>query len=946
MTRAQEGPDLEGFTKRGSWVVPAHRWIPKWYASKPINLQEAYRTHDFGNELTFPSRPTVTLTFKPADPIPTIVLVDIHPSSSQTSTGVAIENLWRTHCGGFILAEGHLLGEGEWCTIVSGVVLSLASHRPTAYPLSESVEQRSIEFHSAADALLINFGTLQSPLHVVLYPGIGTLELDTAWNRCLKAAQDAEQLWRKMPAPSQVLINRFVTTTLDCTRWDVAASRARARQIFEDLLPWSDKPVSQQFGTKFFSRAKGDRCKTLRDANWHWATFDKLGDPRAAQWRASIVCSDAVYKHRIGRPAPVENVAHGLTMYALALLENGQTWSSAARRHMIYLVRNWVSLPPAPHSLSLPVSAEQSRGLAEVLRLAPWVAFLFETQLPGFRLSLTARQAMLASALAGATARMTEGGALIDDDRRVANWIDWVDADDITIPPESRNGALRACAVAGRDWGDFDQRLRVLPAEVRDSVVAALAPWRSMQFASADDVRLRIDPAQGFGTMANLAVNSMLSFSLGEQESLVLGPFRAVDPQDLSGLLDLPIPAQDALSLRIGDKVTRLRIPVTAEIERGFDTLTAQVDKRLFQGRMGELERIRDVMTRRGIHTPIVIFGNRRAGKTSLAVHALRAGVDDGVLATFVELDVIDGVGAHGSGAGAYPSKLARRLKTLVTRSAAQVNIPLDLPEDDPIELLDELNSQWPLDSPPMGILLDELDSLFYSEPGSTLYTVCERLGNLRHENLVLIATVQRNSGSYIALKEWLPLPCGAKLSTEDAVAYFTDVLSDGMVGVPGRPCIGFSALTNVVLARLGLHPYFWGRLYHQLEFESSATRHVIHAHTAVSAAVDEILANDMFFGSLMAGEDGLSFAEARRKDVFTSEELRLLAEFSVRPAHDPTVNIAIVERLAFGKEALSSLQEREMAVVHGDTVRLTPPLLQEWLVCHALEMSTHRTDT
>lgn len=391
-----------------------------------------------------------------------------------------------------------------------------------------------------------------------------------------------------------------------------------------------------------------------------------------------------------------------------------------------------------------------------------------------------------------------------------------------------------------------------------------------------------------------------------------------------------------AVSLVAGDSRKGLSLKKRSFESSGSMCDSEWVNPDLFRGRQHQLVRLSGIM-RAGVttHPPIAIFGPRRAGKTTLAVHACRRGTSSGALSDFVVIDMFSDV--DGTRPLGYPERWADVMDRRISSKIDSFNA---IPGSDPIDVLRQIDDH--LDGKPMlGIVLDEFDTLLSADPDSELRWLVTRLGKLRWKNLAVIATVQRFHRSSSELETWEFVECREDLTWRDGLTYFCPPLRDcenkgGKVASLEAPVVLPRTFADVVADRVGYRPYFWGRVRAQLENWFVAEEgYAVIDRGLIDEVLDNIVTADPFLALPLQSTAGMRIAECRRRDLFSDGERRILAHF----ARSGRKGMPAEEAVSIGRaESVSELIDRGYMRIDGKQLCLAIPIFGEFLVRHAEE--------
>ncbi|GAA2778243.1 ATP-binding protein [Crossiella cryophila] len=388
-------------------------------------------------------------------------------------------------------------------------------------------------------------------------------------------------------------------------------------------------------------------------------------------------------------------------------------------------------------------------------------------------------------------------------------------------------------------------------------------------------------------------------------------------------------------ALTVGEQTREIALPERTRLGPSSTPGSVWVHDNLFRGRADQLVRLTGAMRPdRRPRTPIAIFGPRRAGKTTLAMHACRRGLATGLLTGFIPIDMF--VDVDGTRPDGYEQRLAA---LLANRFSEQTGLAPGTDQHDLIAVLTEADRAL-AGRGTVAVVLDEFDTLLSAAEGSTLHRLALRLGGLRWQNLALIATVQRFHRDAADLSTWEFVECPADLSWPDCVTYFCPQLADpvrwqGDPPLLDAPVVLPRDVRDVVVARLGLRPYFWGRLRSQLEnYLAAENGYAVTKRDLVDHIIDTMVEADPFLCLPAQDTEGVSLAECRRRDLYSGPEKRVLAHFARNGAKGmPETEAAELG----GPQALLDLLDRAHLRREANQYRLAVPLFGEYLVRHSL---------
>lgn len=471
----------------------------------------------------------------------------------------------------------------------------------------------------------------------------------------------------------------------------------------------------------------------------------------------------------------------------------------------------------------------------------------------------------------------------------------------------------------------------VLADEVRARIAAAIAHQASPEWVLA----LRVDDEESARVMVvNLSTQHGLDMRLDDGPRR-LPPF-APEQHGAFGYCSAPTPITPTTELEIGDARISLRAPRVALAE-GTDVTLAALPPDLFRGREEQLTRLRRAIGGSGPRAGSLIFGTRRAGKSTLAYQAGQ----DPRLRGFLWIDMSN---APESARTSYPAWNQAICRELTRKARRRLGIHLDNESNDFIELLADLDEQ--LDGgAPVVVILDELDMLLLPGQGSEGRRAAGRLGNLAWDNLVVIGTVQRFHRCVHEFKNWSSIECPADLSWADGVTYFLGPLADRTAG-PRVEWLRRAGVTpedfaNEVVPLLGLRPYFWARLRDNLEGHIGGDRISRLVNTTdLRMHLRRLLTEDPHLNHVIDRGTGLDADERRRRDLFSDDERRILLRFATMSTKKSGLDVS--DACAIGGEpAMKELVDRAYLSYfdNGTKLRVAVPIYHRFLRAHAMDL-------
>lgn len=686
----------------------------------------------------------------------------------------------------------------------------------------------------------------------------------------------------------------------------------------------------------------------------------------ALRWLSLIVAEMEVEALGSGKDVQPEVFAAALTGFLRACAMESPTASHEDRARVVNLVFEWISgrqIRPYPVRDSIDmgtVSAAMDQRLRALAKEAPWVALLRERLHHGFDWKVEVDEIAFIEALAigrphpppsnravAATSKgaRREPAATSDLARRaMRDHFDLV-SDGQAIHPAGREAWPAAVGRATEILyfrpveAARDLVLSGAPSAIVDAGSEVAARLAARQAGTLDDLLVLVDRPDQAARMGIVAINTSetarLPFSIATDIENWIGP-RAIGTPDVTDYVLGPVfvPAEDSSTVRVGSESLTIASRLRGSINVSQAT-TEWLTPQLFRGRNRELARLLTPMAMpSGPRIPSAIYGTRRAGKTTLAIHACRTGLDSELLGGWFKLDMST---VHRAGASDEAGYLAQVSAELAQQASAALGIGNLRPQDDPIAVLRELDQEVGSNGRPVGIVLDEFDFLLSRSPQSMLQVLASRLGAMHWENLVVIATVQRFYQRASELKNWSLIQCPPDLSWEAGVTYFCEYLDlerlSGSPIVPVQsPVVTPAIFRERVASRVGYRPYFWGQLRARLEgaLVVDRERSAFPDGLLVSQTIDQVVVEDTYLALPIQPTPGLSPSECRRRDLFSEDEKRVLACLVFEDGGSVSL-----ERAAQvgGSEAVQELLERAYLVESADeTLTTAIPIFLEAL--------------
>jgi hypothetical protein len=410
-------------------------------------------------------------------------------------------------------------------------------------------------------------------------------------------------------------------------------------------------------------------------------------------------------------------------------------------------------------------------------------------------------------------------------------------------------------------------------------------------------------------------------------DAVRLPPF-AVEQPGAFGYCHGPAAVPPETTVEVGDRVVPLDVP-RVPLDTGTNVTLPALPADLFRGRDEQLARLRRVIGGSGPRAGSLVFGTRRAGKSTLAYQAAQ----DPRLRGHLWIDLSNTPSSVRDFTG-WNHAICRTLARLARR---RLGVTLE-GTDDLVDALMDLDDS--LDGgPPVAVVLDELDVLLLPEQGSDGRRAAGRLGNVHWHNLVLIGTVQRFHRSVHEFKTWQSIECPADLSWADGVTYFLGPLADRSAGPRvewlRRAGVTPQQFAAEIVPRIGLRPYFWARLRDTLEghvYDDRAGSRLVDTE-ALRRYLRTLVVEDPHLNAVLDDGTELDPPERRRRDLFGAGERRILARFAVMPETGQQLRVSEAVS-AGGEEALGELIDREYLCYSRDRTHVVTavPIYHEFL--------------
>ncbi|CAA0094432.1 Uncharacterised protein [Mycolicibacterium vanbaalenii] len=810
---------------------------------------------------------------------------------------------------------------------------------------------QTYSLESCVDSVVHALGTLawSDGQRMLITPQVKTLvpdsvSLDEAVSRAFKISQSL------LTAPA-----------------DDADARMEAVQLIQQLLmdPWdvADRPL-------WFARTYQPDFEAMIQMRQGKTAAAIL----AAEYLISCACHASAERHvdDYELESEARRFADAMTCYLRAHAGANAINAPGVTSRICNLIFEWVTqqaVRPYQSRLGLDGRKLTPKALDRLdllVRFAPWLEYYVEVRPKGRLLKIALSNGDLVTTLALVRPRNTyvrvSGRPGVKENSR-RNFVDvnlavmtaryvlpreLVDA--IETTPQLMNDLARACEKLYFNPVEARRAVQVLtPVPEIAEVVDQYATLAEADRASINEITVLMDYPPNLPPRL-VAVNT----SPSSRALVELGGFTAelseftLDIERATKFTTSPVWLNDlekeaaSVSVVVGE--SRKHVPLEKRSSEAGGSMcdSEWIDPDLFRGRRDQLIRLSGIM-RAGIDVrpPIAIFGPRRAGKTTLAVHACRRATSSGALSDFVVIDMFSDVD------GTRPDGYTERWAAVMAERISVKNCSLgEFSALDPIDVLRHIDDH--LDGKLFGIVLDEFDTLLSAEPDSELRRLATRLGKLRWKNLAVIATVQRFHRSSSDLETWEFVECREDLTWRDGLTYFCPPLHDcensgGTVVPLEAPVVLPKVFTDAVAERVGYRPYFWGRLRAQLENWFVAEEgYAVVDRDLINDVLDNIVTADPFLALPLQSTVGMRIAECRRRDLFSDGERRILAHFANRGRK----GMPVEEAVAIGRtDAVSELTDRGYMRLEGKQLCLAIPIFGEFLLRHAGDFDLEADD-
>ena len=460
----------------------------------------------------------------------------------------------------------------------------------------------------------------------------------------------------------------------------------------------------------------------------------------------------------------------------------------------------------------------------------------------------------------------------------------------------------------------------VLPPPLAEAVGARLAVEQRHEAQREDLLAIRVDDATSPRVLAvNLSPSHPLSLRVGGH-SLRLQP-NAVSQPKAADYFSQPLRVRPADVVEVGDWRLPIDEPMPELTESGDITLST-IPPELFRGREQQLAVLRHGLGGRGPYAGRLIFGPRRAGKSTLMEYA---GLDPRLRGK-VSIDIGNRLPSVRDFA-AWSDDVSAALVRAVGQELPGVTLE---PGANFIETIQNLDDAL-AGGKPVALCLDEFDTLLLPEQQAAGRRAAANLGNRAFHNLLVMGTVQRFHRSLHEFKVWVPVECPADLSWADGVTYFLGPLADRRPRDRAewltRPGVTPDLFATEIEPRIGLRPYFWGKLRSGIEsvFGAEPDRSRLVDAELLRRELARLLTHDQYLRQVTDSPAELSYLnpeELLSRDLFSVAEQTVLTLFARLPKGQFTVT-AEAARAAGGQGAIDELIDRAYLTYHAAETRL-----------------------
>ena len=572
--------------------------------------------------------------------------------------------------------------------------------------------------------------------------------------------------------------------------------------------------------------------------------------------------------------------ADALTTYVAERNRLVELTTDDLRATVVALVVRWLGKQPHPARATVitsgMVAGHAREEWARLLTAAPWLLWFLELDPPRQnRRSLTPQE--LADVLALVRPRQDPRRAFGRSDQPAFPGRWW----NLYLLPAARNlrdetltalATALETALADPAAASIGIQGLPLPAAVRGPLIDVLASWGGDEQQEPTVLGVLAGGAGSDILLVNTTASRHITVDVGA-DSLRLAPMALTIPHAVDYVAPRLVPS--SVDIRVGGTPLDLRAEDPG-IAEGVSFTNFALGE-WFRGRTEQVAALGMALERHELRPASVVFGPRRAGKSTLAWHM----GDDRRAAGRLFIDM----SSTRTTIQDFADWNASAVDNLVRQARVQLRVTVPGNSDfvDALQSLDDLLEG----RSPTVVVLDELDVLLGPESSEARRTA-GRLGSTMFRNIAVIGTMQRFHHSAQEFKAWQHVACPPDLRWADGVTYFMDVLREAeppsRVVHLRRSAAGPREFATCIHPRIGLRPYFWGQLRHAMEgrVRGGVLAHRLLGAVELGALIDGILLADGHLRSIFDRDPGLSPEEVKRRDYFSTEERIVLARFSL----------------------------------------------------------------
>jgi hypothetical protein len=347
-----------------------------------------------------------------------------------------------------------------------------------------------------------------------------------------------------------------------------------------------------------------------------------------------------------------------------------------------------------------------------------------------------------------------------------------------------------------------------------------------------------------------------------------------------------------------------------------------------FCGREELLREARDTLFEMDSSPMIVIFGPRRAGKTTLGARIASDAVTSRDVAFSFEVDLGSDFDLTN------PTALLPSLSRFVIGQALKQGIELSphAAKDDFTSALIEIDEILSHQGRKALAFLDEFDVLCNRFSAPEMRETVRRLAARNWESLKIVCTVQRFSVEEMEFKQAHMIECSPDLSWADMLRYFARVgVERNSVRLLDEPIVTPDEIAEMLRPSIGLRPYWWAQIKTQLDVETRTSSTLSRfASSELIAECIENLSEDSFLLQLQREGDESSSLNNRLQDLYSREEKLVLV-------HMARNNGTMVAKDAQGHvNALRELQGRYLVARSKDNWVAIDPVMMAYVAKNA----------